>query len=166
MSEQKLPGYTTPYKFTGKELDEETGLYYFGARYYDSRSSVWLSVDPLAGKYPNWNPYNYALNNPINFTDPNGMAPSGEGDYFSSKGEYLGNDNIDDKKILIVDDSMTGYVAPGFYNVDGSVNASFASNVSKNIAELDVASRINAAQGILNYYFEKIEFQLTVFSPV
>jgi len=41
----------TPYLFTGKELDEETGLYYFGARYYDPRTSVWQSADPILGKY-------------------------------------------------------------------------------------------------------------------
>ena len=44
-------GYTTPYKFTGKELDNETGLYYFGARYYDARISRWISADPALEKY-------------------------------------------------------------------------------------------------------------------
>ncbi len=46
-------GYTTPYKFTGKELDKETNLYYFGARYYDARLSRWISADPALqeGKY-------------------------------------------------------------------------------------------------------------------
>jgi len=43
--------YTTPYKFTGKELDAETGLYYFGARYYDARLSRWISTDPALEKY-------------------------------------------------------------------------------------------------------------------
>ena len=45
--------YTTPYKFTSKELDAETGLYYFGARYYDARVSRWVSADPALaeGKY-------------------------------------------------------------------------------------------------------------------
>jgi len=45
--------YRTPYKFTGKELDKETGLYYFGARYYDARMSRWISTDPALaeGKY-------------------------------------------------------------------------------------------------------------------
>jgi RHS repeat-associated protein len=38
--------YRTPYKFTGKELDKETGLYYFGARYYDARVGRWVSADP------------------------------------------------------------------------------------------------------------------------
>jgi RHS repeat-associated protein len=43
--------YTTPYKFTGKELDAETGLYYFGARYYDARVGRWVSADPALEKY-------------------------------------------------------------------------------------------------------------------
>ncbi len=77
MAEQKsiTQNYATPYKFTGKELDEETGLYYFGARYYAPRESIWLSTDPLAEKYPSFSPYAYCLNNPIKFVDPDGRAP-------------------------------------------------------------------------------------------
>ena len=63
------------YKFNGKELDEQTGYYYYGARYYDPGASIFLSVDPLAEKMPQWNPYSYTFNNPINFTDPTGMVP-------------------------------------------------------------------------------------------
>ena len=40
-----------PYLFTGKELDEDTGLYYYGARYYDPRTSLWQSADPILAKY-------------------------------------------------------------------------------------------------------------------
>ncbi len=52
--------------------DEETGLYYYGARYYDAQTSVWLSVDPLAEKFPGISPYVYSANNPVRFIDPNG----------------------------------------------------------------------------------------------
>ncbi len=62
----------TPYLFNGKELDEETGLYYYGARYYDAKTSVWQSVDPLAEKYPNRSPYEYAGSNPVIYVDPDG----------------------------------------------------------------------------------------------
>ncbi|MDR2122355.1 MAG: RHS repeat-associated core domain-containing protein [Flavobacteriaceae bacterium] len=58
--------------FNGKELDEETGLYYYGARYYSSKESVWLSVDPLGKKYPDVSPYVYCLNNPVNAIDQDG----------------------------------------------------------------------------------------------
>jgi RHS repeat-associated protein len=76
MAEQ-LPStyYNTPYKFNGKELDEETGLYYYGARFYDPRISTWLSVDPLVEEYPNVNPYVYCFQNPISLIDPDGRGP-------------------------------------------------------------------------------------------
>ncbi|WP_227429529.1 RHS repeat-associated core domain-containing protein [Psychrobacter sp. I-STPA6b] len=77
--------FGTDYKFTGKELDKETGLYYFGARYYDPRTQVWQSPDPILGSYldgergmggvynpPNLNLYAYTHNNPVNLVDPDG----------------------------------------------------------------------------------------------
>src|SRR5699024_1905644 len=64
----------SPYKFNGKELDDETGNYYYGARYYNPKWSIWLSVDPLAGDYPGWSPYNYTLQNPVKLVDPDGRS--------------------------------------------------------------------------------------------
>ncbi len=72
--------WTTPYLFNAKERDEETGLYYYHARYYDSKRSVWLSVDPLAEKYPNISSYVYCANNPVRYIDPTGMG-SEDGTY-------------------------------------------------------------------------------------
>ncbi|MDH5398073.1 MAG: RHS repeat-associated core domain-containing protein [Cyclobacteriaceae bacterium] len=63
----------TPYLYNGKELDEETGLYYYGARYYDAQTSVWVSVDPMAEKYPGLSGYNYVANNPLKYVDPDGL---------------------------------------------------------------------------------------------
>lgn len=64
--------WNTPYLFNAKEFDEETGLYYYGARYYDPRVSLWISTDPYEDKYPFVNSYCYVLNNPIKLIDPNG----------------------------------------------------------------------------------------------
>ena len=61
------------YAFSAKERDVETGLSYFGARYYSSDLSIWLSVDPMSGKYPHQSNYVYCSNNPIIVIDPNGM---------------------------------------------------------------------------------------------
>ena len=59
--------------FTGKERDSETGFSYFGARYYDSDLMTgWLSVDPLADKYPSLSPYAYCGWNPVKLVDPDG----------------------------------------------------------------------------------------------
>ena len=68
------PAYTSPYKFNGKELDEGTGMYYYGARYYDPRISVWVSVDPLAEKYPHFSSYIYCADNPLKYIDPDGKV--------------------------------------------------------------------------------------------
>lgn len=50
----------------------KTQYSYFGARYYDSDLSVWLSVDPLSDKYPSMSPYMYVAGNPVKLIDPNG----------------------------------------------------------------------------------------------
>ena len=60
------------YTFSAKEKDTETGLSYFGSRYYSSDLSIWLSVDPMSDKYPSLSPYVYCANNPIKLVDPNG----------------------------------------------------------------------------------------------
>jgi RHS repeat-associated protein len=71
-----------PYLFTGKELDPETGLYYFGARYYDPHLSQWASPDPMLLSYiltphgllpSRLSLYTYSRNNPLVFLDPNGL---------------------------------------------------------------------------------------------
>ena len=87
-----------PFRFTGKEMDEETGLYYYGARYLDPKYSRWLSGDPALSDYipkapiddeakkhneklpgmggvyntVNLHLYHYAGNNPVKYTDPDG----------------------------------------------------------------------------------------------
>nr|WP_255491334.1 RHS repeat-associated core domain-containing protein [Dysgonomonas sp. ZJ279] len=55
--EERNNKWNTPFLFNAKELDEETGLYYYGARYYDPRTSLWISTDPLQEKYPNISSY-------------------------------------------------------------------------------------------------------------
>jgi RHS repeat-associated protein len=70
--DQRETSWSTRYSFSAKEKDEESGYGYFGARYYDSDLSIWLSVDPMADKYPSLNAYNYCANNPMILVDPNG----------------------------------------------------------------------------------------------
>ena len=70
--EERNSIWNTPYLFNAKEFDEETGLYYYGARYYDPRLSLWISTDALKEKTPNVSPYIYTDNNPIIYIDPDG----------------------------------------------------------------------------------------------
>jgi RHS repeat-associated protein len=79
---QRNSSFDSRYKFTAKELDNETNYTYFGARYYDSDISIWLSacppklqrrwMDPLSDKYPSLSPYAYCANNPVILVDPDG----------------------------------------------------------------------------------------------
>jgi len=90
-------GNNIDYLFTSKEMDSETGLYYFGARYYDPRTSVWQSADPILDQYLpsgnqeadanlpgmggvfrpiNVNLYRYAGLNPLILNDPTGQSDS------------------------------------------------------------------------------------------
>ncbi|MFD4635914.1 SpvB/TcaC N-terminal domain-containing protein [Lentzea sp. NPDC058436] len=76
-----------PYQYNGKEFDDETGLYYFGARYYNPRTQLWQSPDPELGSYldgqtndgvtrsANLAAYTYSYNNPVRLVDPDGRAP-------------------------------------------------------------------------------------------
>ncbi|MBD3906414.1 hypothetical protein NAL32_19760 [Chryseobacterium sp. Ch-15] len=85
MYEQTDGTYDNPFKFNAKELDDDTGLYYYGARYYNPRLSIWYGVDPLAEKMPSWSPYVYTFNNPVNLIDPDGREPIDPPVTFSNK---------------------------------------------------------------------------------
>jgi RHS repeat-associated protein len=63
-----------PFRFTGREFDAETGIYFYRARYYDQNIGRFSSEDPI-GFNGGDNFYRYALNNPIRFRDPSGKSP-------------------------------------------------------------------------------------------
>ena len=73
--EERNNTWNTPYLFNAKEFDEETGMYYYGARYYEPRLSLWMTVDPMEENLPSSSTYSYAANNPIRFIDMEGKIP-------------------------------------------------------------------------------------------
>ena len=70
--EERNSIWNTPYLFNAKEFDEETGLYYYGARYYEPRVSLWISTDPMQEKTSNITTYAYCINNPVAYIDHDG----------------------------------------------------------------------------------------------
>ncbi len=89
-----------PFVFTGKEKDAETGYGYFGARYMDHElMTSWLSVDPMADKYPSISPYAYCAWNPIKLVDPDGNEID---DYYNLKGELIHSTNEGNNKYLVI----------------------------------------------------------------
>ena len=78
------------YRYNGKERDEATGLYDYGARYYDPAVGRWTSVDPLTKDYPYLTPYQFASNSPISGIDLDGLEY-----YYAADGKFLGQDSRD-----------------------------------------------------------------------
>ena len=108
--DQRITDFSARHTFSAKERDAETGLSYFGARYYSSDLSIWLSVDPMSDKYPSLSPYVYCADNPVKLVDPNGEEV---GDYYDLNGKWLGrdknNDNLAYTATSVVKDA-SGYV--------------------------------------------------------
>ncbi len=102
------------YSFNAKELDEETGMYYYEARYY--KPPVFTSRDPMFEKYFWMTPYAYCANNPVGRVDPSGMM---DGDYFDWNGNYLGWDGNDDDMVHFVSDSKSIENIKNKENIDG-----------------------------------------------
>ena len=109
-----------PQSFTGKERDSETGFSYFGARYYDSDLMTgWLSVDPMADKYPGLSPYAYCGWNPVKLVDPDGemIVPNDDG--------WIVNHN--EKTVAKIADNGGNYAQIEYNNNGETINTSFSS---------------------------------------
>ncbi|MEM6397667.1 MAG: RHS repeat-associated core domain-containing protein [Bacteroidota bacterium] len=63
------------YRYNGKELLDEVGLYDYGARYYDATVARFTGVDPISEEFASYSGYNYVLGNPVRLVDPDGKAP-------------------------------------------------------------------------------------------
>ena len=86
--EERNNSFSTNFLFNAKELDNETGLYYYGARYLDPTGAMWLSVDPMWENRPGISPFNYCLSNPIKMIDPDGMwEQDADGNWIAQKND-------------------------------------------------------------------------------
>ena len=138
--DERNSSWKAPYTFSGKEKDVETGYGYFGARYYNSGLSIWLSVDPMSDKYPSMSPYNYCANNPVILVDPDGRYPwpisykynNGTRDVIS--GMYRNYDGAYHGAVDIVHKTSSGNISGGtvYATHEGTVTQSGNSKTAGN----------------------------------
>ncbi len=126
-----------PYKFNGKELDEETGLYYYGARYMNPRTSLWYGVDPLAEKYPSVGAYVYCVGNPIKYIDPSGtkIDPGSQEEWGRQKGKVINERDRLQRKL-------------GSLNEQATTKGWSAEKLARKIG--DIQDRVNSLNGTID----------------
>jgi|GEM_PF-1183990 len=147
--------YETPYQFTGYEKDQETGLHYAEARYYDSWLSTFNSTDPMWYKYPHQSPYAYCADNPVMLVDPDGMETE---PVYDLKGNHLGNtkEGFTGRIIIYSGDrkDFSSMTAEDLLNI-GSNSEETVSTFEK--AAQDGAINNSAKENIVNHVLSQAE---------
>jgi RHS repeat-associated protein len=147
-----------PRKFTGKERDEETGLDYFGARYYRANTGRFTTVDPVYTWNENlldpqrWNRCAYARNNPLRYVDPNGEQVAEAIRQWGQQAKGLPNqravliggaliivatsiDKVADIGKRIVDSGALNATQPGYAGVDPGLDQAMTTHMAEGIYE-------------------------------
>ena len=121
-----------PYKFNGKEMDAETGLYYYGARYLNPVTCLWYGVDPLAEKYKEIGSYVYCADNPINLFDPDGQKF-----IYNAQGKFLRKEGKDNLVYIERDGKLTQLIDHG----NGMTDEQF--NIATHIVDVESSDAPN-----------------------
>ena len=121
-----------PYKFNGKQFDDETGLYYYGARYLNPVTCLWYGVDPLAEKYKEIGSYVYCADNPINLFDPDGQKF-----IYNAQGKFLRKEGKDNLVYIERDGKLTQLIDHG----NGMTDEQF--NIAAHIVDVESSDAPN-----------------------
>ena len=162
-----------PYRFTGKELDEETGLYYYGARYLDPRTSQWLSADPALGEYipsapvdertkernqnlpgmggvyntVNFQRYHYAGNNPVKYTDPDGRVDAATMLMGRAQRDY-GRDLISGGQFIVAGTIVEDFLTEGAGILDDAGTIPIGMGMQRFGKQLEALGQSQISQGV------------------
>lgn len=133
-------------KWAKLERDDETGLDYAQARYYSSVQGRFVSTDPLMASASaispqTWNRYTYAYNNPLRFSDPNGMLAS---DFYSEDGKRIGTDGVNNGKLYLVPDEKQAKQIEKTNKAGGTTQVSAVSSALE-LPEYNVRQEIGVA---------------------
>ena len=141
--------------FTGKERDSETGYSYFGARYYDSGiPNIFLSVDPMADKYPSISPYAYCAWNPVKLVDPDGEDISecyDKWQYNTSTGRLMwlsDEGGTSNQTVEIVHNQKGKTVVDQTVSFDGNITRMFDCSVINSSLDGAINGGMDVATGI------------------
>lgn len=164
--EERNNVWNTPYLFNAKEFDEETGMYYYGARYYNPQISIWMSVDPLSEYVPSHTPYRYCFNNPIKYIDLYGLFEDenqatlyqekyGVGGKIESMGD--GSFAINDYENCISysagDDS---FMSADAHPNDGVIESALVTNRNSPYSWTDLNAALGAGNSAFTFWFNSL----------
>jgi len=153
IEQRSITSYYTPYTFSAKERDTETGYSYFGARYYDADISVWLSVDPMAYERSWVSPYNYCQWKPLVLVDPTGAL---DGWYEDENGNAIFNKEINSQQDLIDNGIQGTYVGQTASIYCQRTNSALMGDANGNLTETTLSHSVirGSSKSFWNYASE------------
>ena len=144
------------YLYQGKEFldDHSLNIYDFHARGYDPAIGRTWQVDPMADSYYPWSPYAWVMNNPMKFIDPTGMFA----DYFDNRGEFIGDDGVDDGEIRVLNSSQNDLPTNLFESDGKTISKSVGTSNSQLLDKVGFRGNESALENIVNHYLGELGF--------
>ncbi|WP_374458661.1 DUF6443 domain-containing protein [Chryseobacterium taeanense] len=161
------------YKYNGKELQTETGMYDYGARFYMPDIARWGVIDPASEHVSEFSPYTFTFNDPIGFVDNDGDFPGPTGAVIGILADYIGQvaghyffDNMSFKNSMIKDinywslgiSGVTGALTGGIDSFKNTLTSGVGKKIFINMIDYGVDVLVNTVGGVLADQLDEGEF--------